>query len=190
MLCDVMRIIAWLLLLVLLSSLRATPLLMLVATAFCFVSRLIHTHSLSFSLCMSVCVCLACLPYVCVDAYRITSLSVSAAVTGVATGPLALNGAPLGDGTSIKAAFARAGQCGTPSERVGEAFVDVGAHTLPSVTFAYNDVLFVCLSYDSAQSWSQQQATVNIAVSTSTLLFRSLRASVASLRSSCCWLAA
>lgn len=103
---------------------------------------------------------------------KITSLNVSKALTGVPTGILSLNGASLGDGSSIKAAFAKTGDCLSPSLRYGEAFVDVGAQTLASVSFAYNAQYFVCWSLDGGQSWSEQSLPrMNVSISMSDFSF-------------------
>jgi hypothetical protein len=106
------------------------------------------------------------------DANQITALSVTSAVTGVATTALTLTGAPNGDGTHFQAAFAPSGQCSDASARVGAALLTTGDNTLPAVTFAYQGDYVVCWSTDNGVTWVPQTTPV-MSVATSFVFVRS-----------------
>jgi hypothetical protein len=85
---------------------------------------------------------------------QITSVSPATAVTGQATGTITLAGAPNGDGTHFQAAFAQDGQCNT--QRVGASLLATGDITIPSITFIYQAMYYVCWSTDNGATWVQQ----------------------------------
>jgi hypothetical protein len=106
-----------------------------------------------------------------VDTGQITAISVTTVKSGAATGAITLTGGDAGDGTTIKAAFALTGQCGTLASRYGENYVTSPAPpTLPTFSIPYKGTYKACYSLDDGVTWSEQSAP-SLDVSTSMFCF-------------------